>query len=88
MDIVNKYYKRTDLNKDGVFIYYCIEKFDHDKDCYIATEYSQSFGKSIKVKNIELMKDFYLCENYKVISKEEFDIIMHFHETSGKYEFD
>ena len=37
---------------------------------------------------MELMKDFYLCENYRVISKEEFDIIIYFHETSGKYEFD
>ena len=86
-DIIGKYYENVFLNKDGIKEYYKIIGFE--EDCYIAEYYSfDSFGKIINENHFKLSSDFYECKNFKEIEQKEFELVLYFYQTGGKYEYD
>lgn len=85
-NVIGKYYKRDDLEKDGMYLVYHVLRFDGRY--YESEHYDLHIASSIKVNTLELQADFYKSPNFKEITKEEFEMVKRLYDNGGKFEYD
>ena len=84
-DIIGKYFKQVDEEKNGVYIACHVTGFDGEH--YLTEYYCLSLGTAIKDSNLPLRHDFYQSSGFIEITKKEFELIQYLYKTSGKYEY-